>query len=462
MKPFTNNYLAAGIFLIITILFFSRCSTFQANTEFYEPIITDLKTGDFNLAAEKIEKAEIDGYYSDKERLLVFLDKGITYHYLGEYQKSNTEFNNAEYLIEELFTKSISKGIASFLMNDNALDYRGEVYENLYINLFKALNYLHLNKFDDAYVEVNRMNNKLRELDIKSEELIASYNNSSDSQLSINPKDLDYYSNVLAHYFSHLIFEAEGEYDNSRISLEKLDETWERYPDVYNFTFPSFLQNSTTFKQKKINMVAFVGPAPIKEPIGARITTFNDFVTISDPTNYFVNAIPIPGIKYGWNFKFEFPNLIEEGTEIFDIEVHIDSLMVGKLELLENMCGVAKKTFESNKNMVFFKTISRALLKGIGARALGKELSKDLEDNLLGDVIAAIANLAVDATEHADLRSWKLMPGYCFIGEYPVNDESQRIEILFLGRNGEILKRNLYNNFDLTKPLNLIEVFYLN
>ena len=442
-------------------LVLSGCASIRTNTDFYYPILTDLERGEYNLAAEKIDRAEIDEEYSKKDRVLLHLDKGIIYHYQGEYERSNKELEKAELAIEELFTKSISKAAISLLLNDNALAYSGEVYEDLYINIFKALNYLHLRKFDDAYVEVHRVNNKLQELDVKYEEEVKSLNESEDKQFDIQAEKIDYYNNVLSHYLSHLIYRAEGAYDDSRISLEKAKEAWETYPDVYNYEMPVALAETTSERGVFLNIIAFVGNSPIKEPVGARITTFDDFVVVSDPTEFYAQPIPIPGIKYGWNFKFEFPQIIEEGTEVYGIEVLIDSVYYGEMELLENMCNIAAKTFETEKGITYFKTVTRAILKGIGSSSIGRTIKKDVKGTL-GDILAGVVNVAVDATENADLRSWRTMPGYCFAAEFPMEKGIYNIEILFLNQFGEVISNKTIEKYKVTSGLNLVEAVHLN
>ncbi len=447
------------VFIITAIL--SGCASIRTNVEFYNPILTDLKKGDFNLAAIKIDNAELEGEYADKDRVLLHLDKGIIYHYEGDYKRSNEELEKAEQAIDDLYTKSVSKAAFSMLLNDNALTYSGEVYENLYINIFKAINYLQLKNFDGAYVESQRVNNKLKYYEVKLEEEVASLNSSEDKKFEIEAEDLDYYNNALSHYLSHLVYRADGSFDDSRISLEKLKEAWETYPDVYNYEMPSAVRNTTSEKETLLNVLAFAGTGPTKEPVGARITTFDDYVVISDPTEFHIQPIPIPGIKYGWNFKFEFPTLVEEGTEVYRIEVFVDGESYGELELLENMSNVARKTFESNKSVVFFKTITRAIAKGISTSALGRTIKKEA-DGLFGDILVGIANAASDATENADLRSWRTMPGYSFVGEYEIDQGRHNIEIRFIGETGNLLSKKVIENYNVKTGLNLIEAVHLN
>jgi hypothetical protein len=449
------------VIAVLLIVLINGCASIRTNVNFYTPILTDLKRGDYNLAAIKIDNAELEGEYADKDRVLLHLDKGIIYHYEGDYQRSNKELELAEQAIDDLYTKSISKAAFSILLNDNALAYSGEVYENFYINIFKAINYLKLNDYDGAYVESQRVNNKLKYYDVKLEEEVASLNSSEDKKFEIDAADLDYYNNALSHYLSHLVYRADGSFDDSRISLDKLKEAWETYPDVYNYNLPSAVTNTTSEKGVYLNVLAFAGTGPVKEPVGARITTFDDYVVISDPTDFHIQPIPIPGIKYGWNFKFEFPTLKEEGTEVYGIEVLIDGESYGELELLENMSNVARKTFESNKSVLFFKTITRAIAKGISTSALGRSIKKEAK-GLFGDILVGIANAASDATENADLRSWRTMPGYSFVGEYKLEPGKHNIEIRFFGETGNLLSKKIIENYNVNAGLNLIEAVHLN
>jgi len=451
-----KRFLVAGV-----LLYLFGCASIRTNYEFYEPILLEIRNGNYNSAAEKINKAELNSEYADKDRVLLHLDKGIIFHYQDDYVKSNKELELAELAIEELYTKSVSKGIFSMLLNDNALAYDGEVYEDLYINIFKALNYLHLSKFDEAYVEIRRITNKLKELDIKLEEQIDQFNTSEENKFKVDPVSLDYYNNVLAHYLSFLIFRSEGEFDNSRISFEKLNQAWETYPDVYNFEKPKAIIDSSLNSSVYLNVLSFTGSSPIKESVGARITTFDDYVVISDPTNFYIQPIPIPGIKYGWNFKFSFPQIQTFESEIVKIEVFADSIRLGELELLENMNRVAIKTFESQKSIIYFKTITRAIIKGISTSALGRTIKKEAKGTL-GDILVGIANAAVDVTENADLRSWRTIPGFCYVGEFEIEEGTYNIEIRFSNQFNDQILSTIYSDYKVTSGLNLLEAFHLN
>jgi len=152
---FSKKRLIRGsLFLVIVAI--SSCASTQTYQYQY------VEAGDYVAKRDfKGASAVIEGYknttYKEKDRVLYYLDVGMLYHYAGEYEKSNEALGMAEQGIEELYTKSISKAVTSGVLNDNALDYSGEDYEDIYLNVFKGLNYIALGDPDSALVEIRRV-----------------------------------------------------------------------------------------------------------------------------------------------------------------------------------------------------------------------------------------------------------------------------------------------------------------
>ena len=79
---------------------------------------------------------------------------------LGDYAKSNAWFDVAEkqykaYNEDDILDTALS-GIASILINDQAVAYKGEVYDGVLMNTYKAMNYMALADYKSARVEFNR------------------------------------------------------------------------------------------------------------------------------------------------------------------------------------------------------------------------------------------------------------------------------------------------------------------
>ena len=60
---------------ICLIVLLAGCASLRTNYEFYSPILGEIQNGNFDLAAEQINNAEINEEYSDKDRVLLHLDK---------------------------------------------------------------------------------------------------------------------------------------------------------------------------------------------------------------------------------------------------------------------------------------------------------------------------------------------------------------------------------------------------
>jgi len=453
-----------GVKILLPLLLIIGCASISTSIHFYSPILADLKTENYATAVSKIDQARQNGKYAKKDRVLFYLDKGVTQYYSSEYQKSNTNLETAEKYMEELFTKSISKAALSFVLNDNALDYYGEVYENLYINIFKALNYINLNQFDEAYVEVNRVNDKLRELDVKYGNLIKNLNESEDSKIKIESESSEFSSDVLSHYLSYIIYRADGEEDNSRISHNKMVSAWQSHPDVYNFPVPKCIKEPPRLKGDYFNVIAFTGNAPYKKPVGAKITTYEDAIGIHGVDIPIATPnIPFPGSKPGFHFKFSFPVMRSSFSNIARIEVFVDNQKAGDLDLLEDLGKVAIKTFNTKRKIIYIKTVVRTVLKGLAAAEAKKKLKKEAKANKFwGAVMDGIVDIGVDATENPDLRSWRMMPHKCYVGEFRIGSGQHDIEVRFYSKNNLMVKRKSYPNYTAKNKLNLLDVVSLN
>jgi len=452
------------ILLSILYLFTSSCANLQTNTDFYGPIMQDVSLGQYASAVKKVEKARKEKIYLEKDRVLYYLDKGALLHYQGQYTASNEALERADRGMEELFTKSIGKSAASFMLNDNVLDYYGEIYENIYVNIFKALNFINLGDLNSAYVEIKRINEKLLLLDDKYGKMVNELNKSGENKISIEKKALRFYDDVLAHYLSYLIFMADREPDNARISFEKITQAWQSQPEVYTFIKPDFLGSFQESQGNKLRVMAFVGNAPRKQPVGAKITTYENLITVTDLGNFLPDHQMIfPGVKEGWHFKFAFPAIKARGTSIARVMVKANGQPVGELQQLEDISKVAINTFETKKNIIYFKTLARTVAKGILAAEAKARLKKEMKTNdLMGALMDAAVDAGVDATENPDLRTSRMFPHACLIGEFSLEPGIYHIEIEFINTNGLLVQKKDFPGFRVDQRLNLIETVSLN
>jgi hypothetical protein len=460
MKFFTKKIM---IFFLIGSC---ACSSIHTSKEAESQLVSDLTRGDFEKASHRLETYRQKKIYVEKDRVLFYLNKGLVLHYQQNYDTSNHYLERADRSMEDLFTRSVSKAMLSAIANDNVLDYSGEVYDNLYVNIFKALNYLALNSFEEAYVEIKRVNDKLRELDVKYGDWVNQWNRQDTTGIKIENRNIDFYDDALAHYLSYLIFRAEGEEDNARISFENIKNTWDIYPDVYGYPLPDFLQDTLQYPGIFLNVMAFTGNTPQKIPGGGEITTFENFIIVSDARKEDQKILlNLAGLEEGWHFKFSFPELSNRPSMVEHIRVTIDDYPAGNLQLLEDMGKVASYTFESKKNIIYFKTLARTLVKGLASHRTKEKVQEETGTEkkfLLRNIINLGIDAIFDATENPDLRIWSTLPRYCFAGEYPLDPGIYRIKIQFLDINDAVLSEQFYPDYEIKAGLNLLEAVYLN
>ena len=172
MKGFAHNLR----YLCILICFASCVSADRAVYDAY------LVSGDYEGARKRLE-ADKKSLYAGTDAVLYNLDSGMLAHFAGDYDASNERLSEAEKLMEYYYAKSVVQTVGSFILNDSLVDYAGEDYEDIYTNLFMALNYIQLRKIDDAFVEIRRFDNKLKLLSAKYEQAIFEANNQTERQL---------------------------------------------------------------------------------------------------------------------------------------------------------------------------------------------------------------------------------------------------------------------------------------
>jgi tetratricopeptide (TPR) repeat protein len=415
------------------------------------------RSGQYEEAATMLTGEDRDVYYNDRDKVLYYLDVGMLYHYAGEYDESTEHLNEAERLIEEYFTKSISQAAATLLINDTKQDYAGEDYEDIYLNVFKALNFLEQDEFDPAFVEVRRIDNKLNLLEDKYRGVAAGYNQAEDTPMEFEPGETNFHNSALARYLSMVMYRAEGDYDGARIDKEKIDQAFQTQPGIYNFDKPDLSRALDPSVGPRLIVMAFTGESPEKRASTLRIITENDLIIIQGEreneegileTNR-LNVFPFPGVEGGFRFKFQMPRMELRGSDVARIEVLVDGSPIGTLERIESIQKVAQETFEVRKPLIYFKTITRVVIKGVLAER-GKEKLQEAAAGagtlgLLGSIAAGIAtDVAVDVSEKADLRISRYFPAFAYVGEFEVPEGEHSITVRYFDGLGNQLAEDSF------------------
>lgn len=421
-----------------SILFLSSC---VSNTALFKQVDSHVLHSEYQNALDLLEEKE-DVFYTHKDLVLKSLDRGILYHYIGNYEKSNRELSNAENLIFEYFSKSISQSIQSFIINDTVIDYSGDPYEDIYTNIFMALNYIALGEIDEAMVEIRRFDTKLKNMasEYNKAQNIANESAKTDAYFD----EMSFHNSALARYLSMLLYRADGNMDAAEIDLRYLKTAFRDQSQLYPFSLPTSLDEELNHYANlvRLNLLAFTGLAPIKH---------EEVIRFYSDESYFKLAVPI---------------MIKRKSNTARVDVDVVEVETGeqfhfRLDPLEYLDSIAYDTFKQKQNLLYFKAVARATAKSITTGVLDSVSKNNAAGNIF-ELLTIASIISNEITEVADLRTSRYFPAKALVGGIHIPPGIYNLKIAFVNEWGTILEvKNVYN-YELDKnKLHLVEAICL-
>jgi hypothetical protein len=400
----------------------------------------------FLEAADNLEEHK-KKLYRNIDKPLYYLDKGMLTHYAGLVGESIELLRTGERAIEEAYAKSITQEIGTFLVNDTVREYDGEDYEDIYINTFNALNYYRQGDMEGALVEIRRMNNKIRYLSTKYGTAVSNLQRYAlENGTEIPPSDIgntQFSDSAMARYLGLLFYRGERLFDDARIDREGLKLAFANSPSVYNYPVPASVDGELEIPQghARLNVIAFTGLSPVKEAITLRI--------------------PIGLTNY---VKISLPRMVYRPSRIKEVEIALDDGRRERFELLEDIEAVARETFKEKENMIYLKTIIRAIAKSL-ATVVWDAAADEAEDGVTSLVFSLLGlsnRIYAEASEQADLRVSRYFPGKAWICGLNLLPGMYSFTVNYLDPSGSIVASSRYEDvIVLRNQLNLTEAICL-
>ncbi len=459
--------------LLACALSLSGCMTTR-NSVFVE-VNNRVMQRDYAGAIDELGGPNRKKYYSDNDAVLYHLDVGVLYQLAGDQQQSSANLGEAERLIEENYTKSVTGAAASFLINDYAMAYAGEAFEDIYLNVFKCLNYAKERSLDGAFVEMRKVGNKLNLLEDRYGKLAKGMNSSKDAGGAVKVGKTEFHNSALARFIGIVLYRADGKQDDAALELKKLKQAFKDQPNVYNFPAPNLDGMLAATKKARLDLVGFTGQSPAKRAYTVRIMTSPNLLTITYEKENTVGRmelqaavqLQIPGIDGGYFFKCQLPEMIARPSAVGKIAVLVDGQPAGELALLESIENAAIETFKLKADMVFTKTVIRTAVKGIVAAKAKEAINKQAAGQgtaglLLGFAAGLATDVAVEASEQADLRCANFFPGNAWVGEVLVDPGKRTVSLQYFDKNGALVYQDDLGERDVgAKTLNLFPSYAL-
>jgi len=407
----------SGFSLLLIIVFcFISCSTMADYN--YAKINSNLAQGKYGDVRSELV-AQKDIIYSVHDEVLYSLDNGILEHFENLYSDSNKSLSVSERLMEKYSALSISQTLASAVTNDMASDYAGEDFENIYSNIFMALNYLALNEADEAMVEVRRFDNKLKLLKQNYEKQVKESNKKNEQK--VKHVSIKFSNSALARYLSMLMYRSLDDSGNAGVDLKLLKAAFTTQPSLFDFSIPSTIDEelSVPSDMARLNILAFSGRAPIKKE----------------------NIIRFPYGPNRW-YKLSLPEMEKQHSDITSITVKAVNDLTGqiyssKLEKIESIENIAVDTFQQRYSIIFTRSLIRSISKQVvqsGFDTLQKSdaVQDSLGATLIVGTVGFLHQIATEVSERADVRSSRYFPATASVCGLTVEPGSYTVTVDFM------------------------------
>ncbi|MCL2720892.1 MAG: hypothetical protein FWD47_06085 [Treponema sp.] len=452
IKIIIKSALPAGKVLILSFALLSCSSTPPPFLE----IDSSVSQRDFRTAADTISRRQSGNrtLYNERNAISLFMDKGLLEHYAGNYAVSSADLQNAERLIEEAYTRSLTQGFFSFILNDNTRDYPGEDFENIYLNVFNALNYYNRGNIEGALVEIRKLsmpNGKLellgRRHEYRDPNTGASLNEMTRRETGISQmpetRSVNFSNSALARYLSALFYQGINNTDSARIEFDQIQRAYSSNRNIYRNQIPQAVADARNVPAgtARLNVITFTGLSPVKEE--QRIIHYLPF------------QHPILRVS---NFKL--PVLVRRPNTITRVEVIVEGHGRFDMELIEDMSAVIEETFRARYSSILLKTYIRTILKYVAADIAASETIKN-QGELAGLAVALAARGLMDSSESADIRMSRYLPDKAYIGGINLNPGIYNVNINYYQGNRIISSEMRYDINVNSNGLNLLQTVNL-
>jgi hypothetical protein len=349
--------------------------------------------GDYDRARDLIEKVQP----APRDRLLFLLDRGIILQAAGNYDESNKALEQAENLADVLFAKSITKETAATLWSEEARDYPGERYEIAMIPVLRMLNYIMLDRWNDALVEVRRLGTTVERI--------------------YGPEQT--FDNAFSIYLSAMIWEALGHLNDAMIDYKKLAKAQAPAP---------YYGNDLKAMSSRLGLPATLPAAgsmawtksPDYRGAGGELVV----IALMGQSPHFVSEWVSTGA-----FTVSVPRLVHSAPGATHTDVAVDGRTIGQTFLFhdttKDMLAALK---ERTKRSLIRRIVKTSVQTGLYAGGAVLMESDKTEEQLAGLALSILA-LSMAATDKADERSMRTLPANFQIGRFYLKPGSHEIEI---------------------------------
>ena len=443
---------------VVLLLWLSGCGA--AYSGYVSHSLSQLEKGNYEGALAKLEKPS-----GKTNKLLYHLEKGLILHYQGQYEASNLEFERAERLSDQLYTRSISRQVAAMVSNDAVIAYRGEEFELALIHYYRAMNYDRLGDRQAALVECRKANLKLENYAQQAE------------------YELSYKNDAFLQYMTGLFFESEGEWNDAYISYKDALKGYRAYEAAFGLPVPHILlvdlarlaeclgyadEAQEYAKQYPLEqgalqpvsggeIVVFVesGFVPRKHqvefnmPIMAGEQDVKTYTVAERAVHRYHHPHTYQRQSVDYWLRVALPEYREVPSQVAGVRLRVGEQSAAAV-VGEDLAAIAQQTFTEKFDSILLRAVARSLVKYLASKGIeeafegdeGDEGDEDANDWVkegVGKALGGLVNLLGAATEAADTRSWLALPRTIHIARLFVTPGMAAPTLEFIDARGQVL-----------------------
>ncbi len=359
----------------------------------------------------------------------VLLNRGLSKFETTDYLAAENDLRRAEERIEELYTKSISRGVLSMVSNDRALAYSGTNFERGMIHYYRGLGFLERNRRDDFIIEGRSLSKYLTQLPELSKK-----------------SDTDF---AFLQYFSGIGYDLGNQPNDAWISYERARTL---YPKQLGTT-PPFLPAISAVAAKRAGIISSdslrrSGFSIPDSSYGRLIVLLESGVCAGlDQEDITIPIFETDQHHYGDDYDYAafgrecrrrsyhtdphlqivdwlhvaIPKLDINGkTRVNSVQFSASGLGSEQLPLAVDLSDAFERDFNDRLPAILGRAVARTIVKRVSANT-----AKDQG----GTGFYWLVKLLGEATETADTRSWALLPDKIFVYDKYVPNGSYHLSI---------------------------------
>ncbi|HYJ78694.1 MAG TPA: hypothetical protein VEW03_03755 [Longimicrobiaceae bacterium] len=415
-----------------------------------------------------------DSRVRPRDELLRQLQLGVVLHYAGSWEESNAAFEWAEREAEGRWTRSLARQAGSLLISDAVVDYVPPPGELAMIPYYRLLNYLALGRSDDALVEARKAGALMARL--------------ADGQAAC-------VGDGFVHYLAGTAFRGAGERNDALVAYRNAERSFGECagrdgarapewlgPDLYRaavaagvgevaaaaaerYRLPAggaaaesddgelvvFVENGWVAHRASADLHVPIWPGQLDDLDSGDEGTVLDAATqvigrlagnaveqaywgsATDEHPAFQVSDAIDG---AYILKLAWPVYRLEACEAPRVRVVVDGEPV-ESPAAQDLSAVMFRRWEAARAGALTRMVGRGIVKFLASRELERKAEKQ-GGEAAGWLVARLSNLAGNALERADTRSWSLLPDRISVARLRLPPGEHRVQLEVLGADGAV------------------------